>query len=143
MHADSISFGRLMRIPHASARRAASVCLVLLALASHGGAVAQEAADQVLQDDATDAAPAAEDSLLPANDTWLGDFDGMRERRRIRMLVPFSKTFFFVDRGGQHFGMTYEIGKAFEDWLNKKYKTKALRIDVVFLPVARDRLLGA
>jgi membrane-bound lytic murein transglycosylase MltF len=131
-----------MRIPHAAARRAAFVCLVLLALASHGGAVAQQAADQVLQDDATDAAPAAEDSLLPANDTWLGDFDGMRERRRIRMLVPFSKTFFFVDRGGQHFGMTYEIGKAFEDWLNKKYKTKALRIDVVFLPVARDRLLG-
>lgn len=103
--------------------------------------VAQEAADQVLGETVPVAVPATEDSLLPPNSRWLGDFDGMRERRRIRMLVPFSKTFFFVDKGGDQFGMTYEIGKAFEDWVNKKYKTKTLRIDVVFLPVARDRLL--
>ena len=30
---------------------------------------------------------------------WTGDFDGMLERRRIRMLVPYSRTLFFVENG--------------------------------------------
>ncbi len=116
-------------------------CLLVLALIPQQRAGAQESADEALREAVPTVAPATEGSLLPTNSRWLGDFDGMHERRRIRMLVPFSKTFFFVDKGGDQFGMTYELGKAFGDWINKKYKTKTLRIEVVFLPVARDRLL--
>lgn len=80
--------------------------------------------------------------VLPVPDAWTGDFEGMRERRLVRLLVPYSKTFFAVDRGRQ-LGITYEIGKAFEDWLNRSYPhpSKSLRWRVMFIPVARDELI--
>ena len=87
-------------------------------------------------------ADSAMEGLLPTNEQWLGDLDGMRKRRTIRLLVPYSKTFYFVDRGGKQFGITYDVGHAFEEWLNKREKTKTLKIGVVFIPVARDRLLS-
>lgn len=31
--------------------------------------------------------------VLPVPEAWKGDFDGMRERRLVRVLVPYSKTF--------------------------------------------------
>src|SRR5262245_53082113 len=66
----------------------------------------------------------------------------MRERRLVRILVPYSKTFFAVDRGRQR-GISYEIGKAFEQWLNKQYrfKSKSLQWRVLFIPVGRDELI--
>src|SRR5262245_53708276 len=66
----------------------------------------------------------------------------MRKRRLIRILVPYSKTFYYIDSGGRQFGATYDRGRAFEDWVNKMEKTKKLRIEVRFIPVARDRLLS-
>jgi hypothetical protein len=30
---------------------------------------------------------------------WRGDFDALLERRMIRVLVPYSRTLFFVDKG--------------------------------------------
>jgi len=80
--------------------------------------------------------------VLPVPDAWVGDFDGMREHRLVRILVPYSKTFFMVDRGRQR-GMAYEFGKAFEDWLNKNhpFSSKSLRWQVMFIPVARNELL--
>jgi hypothetical protein len=35
----------------------------------------------------------ATESLLSHEKPWIGDFDGMLERRKIRVLVPYSKTF--------------------------------------------------
>lgn len=37
--------------------------------------------------------------VLPVPPIWIGDLDGMRQKHLIRMLVPYSKTFFSVDRG--------------------------------------------
>lgn len=37
--------------------------------------------------------------VLPVPPAWKGDLDGMRERRLVRILVPYSRTFFAVDRG--------------------------------------------
>ena len=70
---------------------------------------------------------------------WTGDLDGMRERRAIRALVPYNKTFFFFD-GAQPRGITYETLKTFENFVNEKLETGLLRIQVVFIPVARDEL---
>lgn len=119
-----------------------AIAVLLLTFVFRGHSAAQEAAGEVLKEATPSAESAAEDSLLPPLSKWTGDFDGMRERRVIRLLVPFSKTFYFIDKGGQQFGATYEIGRAFEDWINKKYKTKSLRIEVAFIPVSRDRLLS-
>jgi hypothetical protein len=38
---------------------------------------------------------------LLKNEPWIGDFDKMTERRQIRVLVTYSKTFYFLDRGQQ------------------------------------------
>src|SRR5262245_17805240 len=126
----------------ALAKRLGPICLAALFWFSQEHAVAQEAADQVLKGPDGDAAAEPGEGLLPVNSSWVGDFDGMRKRRQIRMLVPFSKTYYFIDKGGEQFGMTYELGRAFEDQVNKKYKTKSLRINVIFIPVSRDRLLS-
>ena len=74
---------------------------------------------------------------------WTGDFDGMQKRRFVRILVAPSKTQYYVVSGVQH-GSSYEMGKAFEDWVNRKYppKDKNLKFHVVFMPVSRDQMLS-
>lgn len=83
-----------------------------------------------------------EKMVLPVPPNWIGDFDGMRKRGMIRVLVPYSKTYFYVD-GGQQQGIDYEFGRALEQWLNKKYplKDKSKSWAVYFIPVRRDQLL--
>jgi membrane-bound lytic murein transglycosylase MltF len=72
--------------------------------------------------------------------TMLGDFDEMVQHGTIRALVVYSKTFYFLDRGRQH-GISYEVLKEFEKFINKKLKTKILKVQVVFIPVSRDELM--
>ena len=73
---------------------------------------------------------------------WTGDFDGMVERRLVRVLVVFSKTNYFLD-GPHTRGATYEGMKAFEKKINKKLKRGHLKVNIVFIPVARDQLIPA
>ena len=79
---------------------------------------------------------------LPVLQPWTGDWDGIVKRRVLRVLVVYSRTFYFVDKGVQR-GLTYEAFKGFEDDINKKLKTKALKFHVAFIPVARDELIPA
>ena len=65
------------------------------------------------------AAPAQAAALPIARKPWTGDFDAMVKRRIIRVLVPHSKTMYFVE-AGQPRGLAYEAFKTFEDELNKK-----------------------
>ena len=72
---------------------------------------------------------------------WKGDFEAMAKRRLVRVLVPFSKTFYYVEIGRAR-GVSAEIIQALEDDINRERKTsKALRIHVIPLPVGRDELL--
>ena len=105
-------------------------------------ALAQADAGQVLHPSALPSG-ALDKSLLPdKNEIWTGDLDGMRQRRTVRILVPSSKTLFMVDHSGRHYGMMYDIGAALGSWLNTKYKTGTLKIDIIFIPVPRDRLIS-
>lgn len=74
------------------------------------------------------------------NSAWTGDFDQIIERRVIRVLVPYSKTFYFLD-GATPRGATHDIMKIFEAHLNKKLKTRHLKIHLVMIPTDRDRLI--
>jgi len=86
-------------------------------------------------------APKGDGTALPLpTEQWTGDLDHMIKRRFIRILVAHSKTFFFVDRGAPR-GTSHDVMKAFEEELNKKLKTAHRRVHVMFIPVARDRLL--
>jgi len=74
---------------------------------------------------------------------WLGDLDGIRERRMLRVLVVYSKTFFFIDKGTPR-GMHYDGMLGLEKCLNRKLKTdKRSHIRMVFIPVRHDELLPA
>jgi membrane-bound lytic murein transglycosylase MltF len=85
----------------------------------------------------TDSAP--EEAMLE-NKPWTGDFNEMAAERVIRVLVVHSKTFYFLDRGRQR-GISYDLLKEFEKFVNKKLKTKTLKVQVVFIPVPRDKLI--
>src|SRR5450631_1387228 len=71
---------------------------------------------------------------------FLGDWDAIQKRGALRALVVYSRTFYFVDQGTQR-GATYELLKAFEDDINKKLGSKAIKFSVVFIPVSRDQLI--
>jgi membrane-bound lytic murein transglycosylase MltF len=73
---------------------------------------------------------------------WRGDLDGMIKRRQIRVLVTYNNTTYFVDKGVQR-GINYDVFRQFEDQLNAQLKNKHIRVNVVFVPVARDQLLPA
>src|SRR5471030_2026737 len=72
---------------------------------------------------------------------WSGDLDALMSHRAIRVLVPYSKTLYFVDLGGVQRGISYDFMHAFEDALNKKLGRGELRVHVVFIPVSRDQLI--
>ncbi len=79
---------------------------------------------------------------LKLDEKWTGDFDGMVERDKIRALVPYSKTFYFLDGADQR-GLSYDMLKEFEKYVNKRLKKKILKIKLVVIPTKRDRLLPA
>jgi membrane-bound lytic murein transglycosylase MltF len=100
--------------------------------------------------DETDALfkPAGPDTEWPAgvqamlSKRFTGDFDQMVARRLIRVGVTYNRTFYFVDKGVPR-GVAYEMGRAFEDELNKKRKKAAAKVLVVFVPLPRDLLAKA
>lgn len=91
--------------------------------------------------DGSDAPEATTADLEPMVEPWQGDLDGMIERRQIRVLVPFSKTFYFLDADGHQRGLSFDFMESFENWLNEQRKAGLLRTRVVYIPVTRDRLI--
>jgi len=61
--------------------------------------------------------------------TWFagqftGDFDAMLERRLIRLVVPYSPTLFFEDKG-TIYGTAANGAQLFEEWVNKTFALRA------------------
>ena len=111
-------------------RRVSSILLVaIIALTVTVPSIAQS----------TETDSASGEALLE-REPWIGDFNKIVEKRRIRVLVTYSKTFYFLDRGRQR-GMSYGLLKEFEKFVNKKLKAKTLKVNVVFVPVRRDELI--
>lgn len=74
---------------------------------------------------------------------WTGDLDGIQKRRMLRVLLVYSKTFFFIDKGTPR-GMHYDGIMNLEKALSRKLKTnKRSHIRIVFIPVRHDELLPA
>lgn len=86
-----------------------------------------------------DTAPAVVRMAPGLSASRTGDLDEMIERGRIRVLVTLSRTNFFIDRGVER-GTTHDVFAEFEKVLNQK---AGKRVDIVFVPVARDQLLPA
>ena len=74
-------------------------------------------------------------------DKFTGDFDKLLERRRIRVLVPYSRSLYFNDKGTQR-GLTADLMREFEQHLNRKYakQTGKRPLTVVMIPTTRDEM---
>jgi membrane-bound lytic murein transglycosylase MltF len=96
-----------------------------------GGAIPASAADRK---------PA--DSPRNAIQARTGDFDTMRDNRVIRVLVPYSRTLYFNDKGKER-GLTAELVRDFEEYINQKYRKTLKRrpITVLIIPTPRDQLI--
>ncbi len=77
----------------------------------------------------------------PILEPWMGDFDGMVERRLIRALVVPSQTFYFLD-GAEQKGISYEALKEFEKLVNERLDTGHLPVYLVIIPVRRDQIIS-
>jgi membrane-bound lytic murein transglycosylase MltF len=97
--------------------------------ASASGGDLLDASDQVMSE-------ADEQAVV---NPWTGDLDGMIERRYVRILCTFNRTNYFLDKAEQK-GLTYEAGKAFETFLNKRAGMKTVKVHVAFIPVRHDKL---
>jgi len=132
-----------MRLPVLVLRRVRTVALLSSLVVIATGAAAQTPAQTPAQAPAKQ--PPAKQGLPPigvTGKTWTGDFDGMVKRRVIRALVPYSKTFYFVDRAIQR-GLSYDITRLLEADINKKLKTGNIRIHVLCIPVTRGEMIPA
>lgn len=119
-------------------RRFLTACLSTLLLTGTAFAAVQP-------EDSPDALEVNIESIMQP---WKGDLPGMLDRRVIRVLTTYSKTFFFIDKGQQR-GATHDIFAEFERSLNaqltkeKKLKQRHLKVRIIFVPVTRDNLFTA
>ncbi len=90
--------------------------------------------------DARGAEKFAEGIKSGLNELSTGDFNRMVKRRMIRALVPYSKTFYFLDGATQR-GITYDLMKHFEKLVNDRLKTRNLKVHILIVPTARDQLI--
>jgi len=96
---------------------------------------------EMLQDQEFDPA----DEIFGLSEQWTGDLDGMIERGRIRALVPYNRTSYFID-GTRRRGITYEALTLFEKKFNERLGKKPGNpgyVRIIFLPMTRDRILPA
>jgi len=116
--------------------RAVTAALAVAVLALSAGAHAQD----------PKAVPGASQpklrSLAIAEKKWTGDFDGMLERRIIRIAIPYSRTLYYNDKGRER-GITAENARDFERWINQKYAKQLGKrpLTVYIIPTTRDDLL--
>lgn len=95
---------------------------------------------------ATDATPADAEPVDPSiverikKEKWTGDLSGMVQRRYIRVLVSYNRTYYFYD-GAEARGIVYEGMKEFERFLNKKLNTGRQPVGMIFIPVQRGDLI--
>ncbi len=88
----------------------------------------------------TQSAPALE---LPLTfEHHVGDLDDMLKRHEIRVLVVPSQSGFFYDHG-QPQGIWYEAFNEVQRFVNEKYKTGSLKVNVTYLPVGLEQLQEA
>jgi membrane-bound lytic murein transglycosylase MltF len=78
------------------------------------------------------------------DEAWIGDLDGMIERRRVRVLVPYSRATYWVELGKPQ-GIVYEAFIAYEKGLNRKLRgrPKHILIHVLFIPTRQNDLIPA
>lgn len=95
--------------------------------------------DGTTEDGPASAAPNLTDGLF---ESWTGDFNGMVQRRVIRVLTVYSPGHFYLEQGQQK-GINKEYARGLEKFINKRLPRKHARVHVATIPVARNELIPA
>jgi membrane-bound lytic murein transglycosylase MltF len=97
----------------------------------------QQAATAPYQNDPSQSTASLE---LPISfERRVGDLDGMLKKHEIRVLVVPSRSGFFYNEGHPH-GIYYEAFDGFQRFVNQKYKTGSLKINVTYIPMRPEQL---
>ena len=136
-------------------KAARSLFLALLVAAGLSACSSEEDEPELTPEEAVaeepEAEPAAEtpaiEDVLPVSyrdmwATWTGDFDGMVERRVLRVVTPFGGYMYYFEDGRPK-GAAWELANRLEDHLNKELGRRNVRVFVVVIPLSRDRLIPA
>jgi membrane-bound lytic murein transglycosylase MltF len=109
--------------------------LCMIALAVQGAGAGMQPATPA-------SAPESVRRLSLPGTPWRGDFDAMLARHELRVLVPYSRTLYFNDRGREG-GLTVELVRDFERYANTTYADRLGKrpLTVYVIPTTRDRLL--
>ena len=119
--------------------RKAAVCLVTVIVLVVTTAVARETSP------ATAFVSAGTETTLRSTNLWApfglhnDDLDAMVKRRNIRALVLINPIGFFYDNG-QPMGIMYDALSALETYVNQKFHTGAVKIQISFIPVRPDQV---
>jgi membrane-bound lytic murein transglycosylase MltF len=73
---------------------------------------------------------------------WVGDLEGMTERRMIRVVVPYGGYMYYFDDGEPR-GAAWELTNRLETYLNDEFGLRNVRVFVVVIPLSRDQLIPA
>lgn len=108
--------------------------------------VVARATDSALSEAAQDVDVVRRAESIPAywgklDQPFFGDWPEIRKRRVLRVLVPYSRTFFYHDNGRTR-GISADLLAELELYLNKSLKTGRNPISVLAIPVERDQLLS-
>jgi membrane-bound lytic murein transglycosylase MltF len=111
---------------------------LLLSVVSAGPVLGQQSPPKQAPEAPPPAAKVRRLSL--ADKPWIGDFEQILKRRMLRVLVPYSRTLYYNDKGRER-GLTAELVRDFERYINRKHKTGARPLTVYLVPTTRDKLL--
>lgn len=83
--------------------------------------------------------PDSIDILLGLGNPEFGDLDSMVARRHIRVLVPYSPTFYYMD-GKDRKGLALEEVNLFEKSIHRQLKLRYPTIQLIIIPVSRQHI---
>jgi membrane-bound lytic murein transglycosylase MltF len=88
------------------------------------------------------ASPSAPVTLPAPFGRYTDDLDGMVKRQNIRALVMINPIGFFYS-GGQPMGVNYEALRDFESFVNQKMRSRAIKVEITFIPMRPDQVEAA
>ena len=97
-------------------------------------------ADSLLEAELMLAEPDSVDLVWGLGRQEFGDLDSMIARRHIRVLVPYSPTFYYID-GKDRKGLALEEVELFEKAIHRQLGLRYPTIQLIIIPVSREYIL--
>jgi len=120
----------------------ATVGLVSVIVSKATRAVAAETLPTTAFDSAENKSSSPAKNLWAPFGLYTDDLDAMVKRRNIRALVLINPIGFFHDNG-QPMGVMHDVLSALQTYVNQKFKTGALKVEISFIPVRPDQVEAA